>query len=267
MTSAALNKESDKPAKAAKLTLVSDRTFSADGLRTLGRDELLAMYDAAAEVIVCLAALAKKGKNPVTEAIGDAAAIEEWAHFPPGDTIDAGTHSQYYYHAHAAEERASGEHGHFHTFVRPRKLFPDLEPAALADNAASIPESNWVTHLAGISTDATGYPIRLFTTNRWVTDEAWYGADAAIAMLDRFDITAGQPSPELNRWVAAVMRMFRPQIAGLLRARDEAVARWQVAHPDRDVYEDRELQVTSELAVDFLAHIRAIEAALASAKA
>ena len=42
--------------------------------------------------------------------------------------------------------------------------------------------------------------------------------------------------------------------------------RWRAgrsAHPDRDVFEDRELQVTSEMTVDFLAHIRAIEAALA----
>ncbi len=61
--------------------------------------------------------------------------VEEWAHFPPGDVIDAFTQSQYYYHAHAAEERVAGEHGHFHTFVRPKKLDPTLTPAALVGNA------------------------------------------------------------------------------------------------------------------------------------
>ncbi len=108
-----------------------------------------------------------------------------------------------------------------------------------------------------------GKPIRLFTTNRWVTDEVWYGADDVIAMLDSFDMTVERPSYDLNRWVSAVIRMFRPQIADLLRARDETVARWQVAHPERDVFEDRDLQITSEIDVDVLGQIRAIEAALA----
>ncbi|MCF8476160.1 MAG: hypothetical protein K9G60_03965 [Pseudolabrys sp.] len=262
--------KSDEPAPPARnmnLTVVADQSAIVDRLRLLERAELLAMYDAAGDVIECVAALAERGKNPVTEVLESAGTVEEWAHFPAGDVIDPVSHSQFYYHAHAAEERASGEHGHFHTFVRPKKLFPDLAPVAVAESMASIPEPAWVTHLAGLSTDASGHLIRLFTTNRWVTDEAWYAADAVIDMLDRFDIAADKPSLELNRWVSAVIRMFRPQIADLLRARDEAVARWQTAHPERDVFEDRELQVISQTTVDFLAHIRAIEAALASTPA
>jgi hypothetical protein len=119
-----------------------------------------------------------------------------------------------------------------------------------------------VMHLVGISTDASGKLIRLFTTNRWVTDEAWYGAGDVIGMIDYFDMTGDTPSPALNRWVTGVTGMFRPQIADLIRARDEAIARQRAAHPDRDVFEDRELQVTSEVPIDFLAQVRAIEAAL-----
>jgi uncharacterized protein (DUF1810 family) len=266
MTRAAQIK-AEMPAGGVGLTLVSDQSVTLDRLRALGRTELMAMYDAAAEVIECAAALGDKGKNPVTEVLADANAVEEWAHFPAGDVIDPETHSQYYYHAHAAEERVSGEHGHFHTFVRPKLACPDRAPVSLADNVADIAETAWVSHLAGISTDASGNLIRLFTTNRWVTDEVWYKADDVIAMLDEFDITAEQPSYDLNRWVAAVMRMFRPQIIDLLRARDETVARWQVAHPERDVYEDRDLQVVSEIVIDFLGQIRAIEAALAATPA
>ncbi len=59
-------------------------------------------------------------------------------------------------------------------------------------------------HLIGISTDASGKLIRLFTTNRWVTDEVWYGADAVIDMLDWFDMTCDTPSRELNRWIGGV---------------------------------------------------------------
>jgi hypothetical protein len=233
-----------------------------DRLRQLGRDELLAMYAAAADVTEAVTALAAAGKNPVTDVLGGADVVEEWAHFPPGDVIDASTHSQYYYHAHAAEERVANEHGHFHTFVRPQKLDPTLLPVALSGNAAADDPASWVMHLVGISTDASGHLIRLFTTNRWVTDEVWYDADDVIGMLDFFDMTGDTPSPALNRWVTGVTAMFHPQIADLIQLRDEAVDRHRAAHPDRDVFEDRALQVTSEIPIDYLAQVRAIEAAL-----
>jgi hypothetical protein len=144
--------------------------------------------------------------------------------------------------------------------VRPKQLFPEIAPLAVPDNAGD--EAGWVAHLVGISTDPSGRVIRLFTTNRWVTGEVWYDADSAIRMLDRFAMTKGAPSPELNRWVSAVVRMFRPQIEDLLRARDARLAQFRAAHPDSDALEDRSLQVTSELPVDFLAQILAIETAL-----
>lgn len=204
------------------------------------------MYDAAAEAVACAAALADNGTNPVTEVLQGAVAVDEWAHFPASDVVDETTRSRFYYHAHAADEREAGEHGHFHTFAQP--------PAV----------AGAVTHLVGLSTDASGRLIRLFTTNRWVTGEAWFDADTVIGLLDRFDVTREEPSPALNRWVSAVVHMFKPQIADLLRARDARVADYKAAHPESDVLEDRALRVTSEMPVDFLAQIRAIEAALAA---
>ena len=244
------------------VTLEQDRLV--DRLRRIGRDELLAIYSAAADVTESIAALADAGKNPVTEVLGGADVVEEWVHFPPGDVIDTATQSQYYYHAHVAAERVANEHGHFHTFVRAQKLDPTLVPAALSANAKPDDPASWVMHLVGISTDASGRLIRLFTTNRWVTDEVWYGGDDVIGMIDYFDMTGNTPSFALNRWVSGVIGMFRPQIADLVRARDVAVARHKAAHPGRDVFEDRDLQVTSEIPIDFLAQVRAIEAALAS---
>lgn len=237
-----------------------DNERLAGRLLRLPRDELLALYEAAADAVACATALAENGTNPVTEVLHGADAVTEWAHFPEGDIVDPDTHSQFYYHAHAAQERVAGEHGHFHTFVRPKPLFPDLAPTAVPEQAGE--QSGWVAHLVGISTDASGRVIRLFTTNRWVTGEIWYSADDAIRMLDRFAMTRDVPSPELNRWVTAVVRMFRPQIVDLLRERDARVAQFQATHPASDVMEDRSLQVTSEVPVDFLAQIRAIESAL-----
>ncbi len=229
-------------------------------LLRLPRPELLALYDAAADAVACAAALAENGTNPVTEVLAGADAVTEWAHFPEADIVDPATHSQFYYHAHAAEERAAGEHGHFHTFVRPTQLFPDIAPASVPEKAGAEP--SWVAHLVGISTDASGRVIRLFTTNCWVTGEVWYDAGSAIRMLERFAMTTETPSAELNRWVTAVVRMFRPQIEDLLHARDACLAQFRAAHPERDALEDRSLQVTSEVPVDFLAQIGAIEKAL-----
>lgn len=230
-------------------------------LRLLARAERLALYQAAAEATQCYRRLADRGINPITAAVAAAERVEEWAHFPPGDVVDPTTHSQYYYHAHSADERVAGEHGHFHTFVRAQALFPELKPISPASGS----EAGNIAHIVGISTDASGRLIRLFTTNRWVTDEAWYQADAVIGMLDRFDLTPDGPLHDLNRWVSAIVRMFRPQIIDLIRARDATIEAFRRAYPDRDVYEDRELRVTSERSVDFLEQICAIESAIGPA--
>ena len=229
-------------------------------LRRLPRAKLEGMYAAAAEAVASARALADEGANPVTAVLQGASIVEEWAHFPAGDVIDPDTHSQFYYHAHAASERAAGEHGHFHTFVRPKAIMPQSQPLAAPESSGD--EAAWIAHLVGISVDASGRIIRLFTTNRWVTGEAWYDAEAVIGMLDRFDMTGDAPSRALNRWIGAVVRMYEPQIADLLRARDARVAAFRAAHAGSDVLEDRALQVTSEMPVDFLAQIRAIEASL-----
>jgi len=245
------------------LAAVEGQDQLTERLRQLPREQLTAMYEAAAQAAESAAALAQSGTNPVTEALGGATVVEEWMHFPPGDVVDPQTHSQFYYHAHTAEERASGEHGHFHTFVRPREIDPALKPAAVSDLPDAKDRAAWIAHLVGISTDEFGRVIRLFTTNRWVTGEVWFDAEAVISLLDRFDVTADVPSRDLNRWISGIVRMFRPQIEDLLHTRDANIAQFWRAHPGSNVFEDRDLQVTSETPVDFLAQIRAIETALA----
>ncbi len=59
-----------------------------------------------------------------------------------------------------------------------------------------------------------------------------------------------------------MIRLFRPQIVALLRQRDAAMASWQRQHPDDNAYEDRRLEVTTELKVSEDVHIRHVKAAL-----
>ena len=205
------------------------------------------MYEAAAEVLNCQRVLVKTGDNVVGEVLRNEGSFYFWNHYPAGDVYDPETHSQYYYHAHPDDQRVEGEHGHFHTFLRPHKAGLEVAPAALEDADPKTAKLDHVTHLIGVSMNRTGGPIRLFTTNRWVTGETWYHAEDAIPLIDRFVIDHARPSWATNRWITGVLRLYRPHIAELLRQRDQRVAEHAAVHPDVNVYEDRSLEVTSEL--------------------
>lgn len=217
-------------------------------------------YAAAAEEIVeVYRVLARTGDNVVGELLRGVETFFEWDHYPPGDVYDANSHSQYYYHAHPPAQRSPEEHGHFHTFLRPKGMPPGIKPAPVAEDLPPDP-NDALSHLIAISMDSRGLPIRLFTTNRWVTGEVWYRAEDVGRMLPRFVIDQTQPSWAVNRWISAVVALFRPQIGKLLQARDAAVAAWERERLPPNVYEDRELEVTSFAEVSIDRQVNAVRA-------
>ena len=222
------------------------------------------MARAAEEVLECQDVLARGGANLVGEVLRGQGAFTEWSHYPKGDVYDRQTHAQYYYHAHPSSLRG-GEHGHFHTFVRAKGMPDGIEPAPLPAAVERPLGEDALSHLVGISMDKAGRSLRLFTTNRWVTGESWYAAADVIAMLDRFRITHAVPSWPANRWVGAMLRLFRPQVEWLLGERDEAVRLWQLgnAGAETSVYEDRGLEVTSVLDISVDEQVRLVRAAAA----
>ena len=229
----------------------------ADPLAGLEREQLELMLAAGYEARECMRVLHKVGRNLVGEILEGQGEFVQYQHYPKGDVYDPETHSQYYYHAHRP-----GEHGHFHLFLRAAGMPEGIAPAPYDGDAPRPLGRDAVAHLIAISMDAWGRPIALFTTNRWVTAETWYRAEDVVRMLDRFEIDHAWPSWPTNRWLGAMVRLFRPQIIQLLHARDRAVAAWQARHPERDVYEDRELEVTSWLPISLEEQIRAVEAHL-----
>lgn len=248
-------------------------------LARLGRAELEAMAGAADEVLECRRVLARTGDTVVSEVLRGAAGFVEWNHYPAGDVYDSLSHAQYFYHAHPPGQRAVSEHGHFHTFLRPRGMPPGTRPLimpelAIADAPAAPAappapqpcqgtDNDELSHLVAIAMDADGAPIRLFTTNRWVTGETWYAAADVVAMLDRFVIDLARPSWPLNRWLTAMFRLFRPQMAALVQARDEAVMSFRRRYrPKVHVFEDRRLEVPSALDIDVDEQVRQVRLAL-----
>ncbi|WP_035692012.1 DUF6969 family protein [Azospirillum halopraeferens] len=231
-------------------------------LAAMPRAELQAMAEAAAEVRNCRRVLAKTGDTVVGELLRGQGTPVEWRHYPPGDVYDAEYHAQYYYHCHPEGERPAGEHGHFHTFLRPLGMPDGVRPADVPDPEPVQGDNDALSHLVAIAMDTLGRPVRLFTTNRWVTGETWYAAGDVVRMLDRFVIDHARPSWPANRWITGIMRLFRPQIVALLHARDEAVHRWAQSHPGTCVYEDRALEVPSGIAIAVDDQIAAVEEAL-----
>jgi len=228
-------------------------------LAQLSRGELEAMAAAGAEVEENMRLLAKAGANVVGQCLAHQGTFYELDHYPKGDVFDQEFQSQYYYHAH---RKGTGEHGHFHTFLRAPGMPEGIVPIPYRGKAKRPTGKDALNHFIAISMNRPGRPIGLFTTNRWVTDESFYRAGDVIAMLPRFRIEHTYPCLATNRWITAMLKLFRPQIEALISERDRVIAAWAADRPDSDVYEDRELEVTSSMPVDIEAQIAAIAAAL-----
>ncbi len=230
-------------------------------LMTLPVPELEAMAAAGDEILECYRVLSKGGANIVSEILKGQGTYMEWNHYPEGDVYDGETHSQYYYHAHRGNEN---EHGHFHTFLRRKGMPDELQPVDNPTDEAWPEGDDVLSHLVAISMDAYGFPIRLFTTNRWVTGENWFAADGVCAMLPLFEIDHAFPSWPVNRWITAMFRLFRPQIVDLIHQRDATVTLHGAGTEPKGVFEDRDLDMTSFIDIDVDRQIERVRRALKS---
>lgn len=204
------------------------------------------LADAAAEVVDCMRVLAKSGSSLVLEALGGRDFVQ-LDHYPPGDIIDLETGSQAYFHAHPPSPAREADFGHFHCFLRPPALAAGARALDLPGNTGDRPVEAQTCHLAALSMDRYGRPTALFTTNRWVTDETLYDAETLIEALPRFALDLARPSWPLNRWLTAMVTLYRDDIADLLRQRDQALA---ATGP-----EDRAVEVLSRRPVDLDARL------------
>jgi hypothetical protein len=237
-------------------------TKAADWIEGLPRATLNVMLQAGREALEWRRILAKSGDNLVGEVLKHEGPFYILDHYPTGDVFDPESHAQWYYHAHEKKDRP-GEHGHFHTFMRGGGMPQGTEPALLPDFVPKADKHDLVCHLIAISMDRAGWPIGLFTTNRWVTGETWYPAHDVSAMLGGFDLKMSKPSWPVNRWLTGMLVLFRPQIEALLQQRDERIRAWRHEHPEAEnVYEDRRLEVTSQLPISVEAQVEALEDAL-----
>lgn len=210
-------------------------------LNVLSDEAFDALLNAADELIGIQRALAHDGQSVLTELFRDVSpnGVMRWQHYPTDDSADPETGAMFYYHAHEAGERPCEEHGHFHLFIR-------------------SPSGEGFSHVVACSMSADGRLRSLFTTNRWVTDETWCPAPALCAAYPSdFVIERARPSWLVVRWLMAVVAIFSSCIDALLKARDAAVHACQ--SDEATAWEDRQMQVLSEMPVDLLAALTAIQ--------
>jgi hypothetical protein len=227
-----------------------------DGLSVRRLRRMLAAGD---ELVNIYRVIAKTGDNIIGLLLKDQGTFYEWDHFPKGDCYDPETHCQYYYHAHRG---ANGEHGHFHTFQRAKGMPSEVSPLPLERDEPWPKGDEALSHLIAVSMDKFGMPTHLFSTNRWVTGETLYGADDVIRMLNRFEMDLINPSWPVNKWLTAMVTLFRPQIEQLLHKRDAVLKDRMATSPEADVLEDRDLEITSMSLIDTDRQMAAIRKAI-----
>lgn len=222
-----------------------------------GIDDMLDVLQECAEANyhVLTSVVPSSGEEPFTE----------WDHYPDSDVHDPQNGSIWFYHAHAADDdgdRPWDEHGHFHLFVYTDFIEKGAEPIALPEKRD--PEKGGLTHLVAISFNNAGLPTRIFTTNRWVSDEWMYPADSVIPLLDCFKIEKekGRDKDEFSltsRWLAACLKLYRPQVEWALIERDKKLH--ELKAKDENFAENQKYEVLSAVEFDLAQQIDAIETA------
>ncbi|OYY09367.1 MAG: hypothetical protein B7Y05_04705 [Polynucleobacter sp. 24-46-87] len=187
---------------------------------------------AAQEIASIQTRYAKKGLTLSEAALCGAREFIEWNHYPKNDLLDPISGYEFYYHAHAADEMLDGEHGHFHLFKRNGVEFH---------------------HLIGIALNQQGLPVRLFTTNQWVTGEKLISADLVLVELHNFDMaTKGRLSP-VSRWVSVLTKLFFMDMEALIVGRDRKIGQLEIEFGDRNlVLDSRNHHVLTESKIDLL---------------
>jgi hypothetical protein len=192
-----------------------------DCLMPAGAEDL---QSSAHTALAVLLRYAQAGSSLAQAALGGSQAFELFRHYPARDVVDRAAGTRFYYHAHRRDEP---EHGHFHLFV-------------------DGPKEGEFAHLAALSIDVRGQPMRWFTTNRWVTGESWRPAVDMLPALGNFAVhTQGRLAP-VAQWLTAMVQVFSDELATLLQARDACVEPLIACEGAETVFENRVLEVLSE---------------------
>ena len=186
--------------------------------------------------------------------------VHFWKHYPEKDARDANCKSRWYYHVHAPGSRDADEHGHFHLFLHRTQLPEGMEPKVWPPQGEDARAH--VTHLIGLSINTVGIPRAWFTVNRFVTNEFLYPAEVMIEHLTDFNVDHTKEDDLVNRFVTAMVALYRDEIAELLRQRDAKHAELVAEYGEEAAYEKASgIEVLSQIPIDLDEKLSALELA------
>lgn len=180
-----------------------------------------------------------------------------WTHYPEGDARDKHCKARWYYHVHAPGSREEDEHGHFHLFLH-RDQLPKGEPVKVLPLKGEEAKAH-VTHLVALSIDTSGIPRSWFTTNRYVTDEFLFSADVMIQHLPEYNVDHTKQDDLVNRFVTAMVALYRDEITELLQQRDARQAELFAEHGDAGYEKESGEEVLSYIPIDLDAKLGSID--------
>jgi len=181
---------------------------------------------AAAELRRLLATLEREGTSVIDLVRGGHPATA-WTLYPDENGVfDRETKCQFYYHSH---DGALHEDGHFHTV----RLFSDH-----------------TVHVVAISMARDGWPQALFTLNLWAIGDRYEPAARLKQYARRFRIAERRADARLVRFVNLLFEAFFPEIERLQEAKVARLVEYRFAHPGRNVFEDRSLEILSRIGID-----------------
>jgi hypothetical protein len=208
---------------------------------------------AAEALIAATIKIAEAGQPLMLRVVPGGSNFLAWDHYPPDDAVDPHSGARWFYHAHGPGDRDSGEHGHFHLFLD-RSCFAEVPLEPLAGPIGGISSGADIVHLVAIGINLNGLPTRIFTVNRWVTDEWLYPAAEIQKKLPSFDLSSATGDALVNEWLAAALAFFKPEIETVLHLRDAKIARWRA---EDDPFEDRSREILSSIPIDINAAVAA----------
>lgn len=193
------------------------------------------LWLAAQEVARIQLRYAESGRTLNEAALCGASEFIEWQHYPRNDLVDEVSGYEFYYHAHSADEMPNEEHGHFHVIKRDEQSFH---------------------HLIGIALNQRGLPVRLFTTNQWVTGEDMAQSTLVIKSVREFEMLVKGRMSLVSKWIDATIQLFAKEIEELILERDQKIAQLVAKHGNRElVLNSREHHVLTETKIDLMGRL------------
>jgi len=180
-----------------------------------------------------------------------------WEHYPKADARDEFCKARWYYHVHAPGNRDADEHGHFHLFLHRTQLPEGLEPKVWPPQGEDAKAH--VTHMIALSIDTVGIPRSWFTVNRYVTNEFLFPAEVMIEHLPDFNVDHTKEDDLVNRFVTAMVALYREEIAELLEIRDTKHAELLAEYGEKAYEMASGAEVLSQIPIDLDAKISALD--------